>query len=193
MSAFTSSMACAWSGVSSYRKASSISLPRRVGCEGVAGRGETAAVEDDELLGDLAHRRPDTGAGLLPIAAAHAVQRGRLAAGVATHGADLVGGDVELVTGSVLEQQVVALDAADGARHLLVAPDAVLVVHDEVAGLERVVEVGPAAGAARPAVQRRRPVRSASAMTARPAAGDDAALEGATTMPISPGARRGSW
>ena len=115
-----------------------LALPGRVRSEGVAGRGEPAAVENDELLGDLAHRRPDAGAGLLPVGAAHAVQRGRLAAGVAADGADLVGRDVELVTGSVLEQQVVALDAADRARgHLLVAPDAVLVMHDEVAGLER--------------------------------------------------------
>ena len=37
-------------------------LPRRVGREGVAGRGEPLPVEHDELLGDLAHRAAHPGA-----------------------------------------------------------------------------------------------------------------------------------
>ena len=79
----------------------------------------------------------------------------RLSDGVSppVHRAHLVGGDVELVAAPVLEQQVVAFDAPDGALgHPRVAADAVLVVHDEVAGLERVVEVCAATRAPRPAV-----------------------------------------
>ena len=65
---------------------------------------------------------------------------------------DLVGGDVDLAV-LELEPEVVALDAAHGERlHLEVAADAVLVVHDVVARLERVVVVDPAARAARAAV-----------------------------------------
>ena len=68
-------------------------------------------------------------------------------------GVDLVGRDVELVVAPVLEQQVVALDAADGPLdHAAVAGDAVLVVHDVVAGLEVVEEaLAPPACAAGPA------------------------------------------
>ena len=54
---------------------------------------------------------------------------------------DLVGRHVDLAV-LELEPEVVALDAAHGERlHLEVAADAVLVVHDVVAGLERVVVV----------------------------------------------------
>ena len=68
-------------------------------------------------------------------------ERRRLAAGVVPHRVDLVGRHVELVVAAVLEQQVVALDAADGALdHAAVAGHAVLVVHDVVAGLEVVEE-----------------------------------------------------
>ena len=88
------------------------------------------------------------------------------------HRVDLVAGHVELVVALVLEQQVVALDAADGALdHALVAADAVLVVHDVVAGLEVVEEAGALALAGRAGVARRRPVRSASARTATFASG----------------------
>ena len=72
-------------------------------------------------------------------------------------GVDLVGGDVEAVVALVLEQQVVAVDAADGPLdHAAVAGHAVLVVDDEVALLEVVEEAlgvaaagpGPPVGAA---------------------------------------------
>ena len=114
MSAFTSSMAFSWSGVSTYGKASSISC-----CHGVSGAKawpggvHPRLVEHDELLGDLARPRRGPGLGLGEVAAAEAVQRGRLAADVVAHGVDLVGRHVELVAALVLEQQVVALDAAD--------------------------------------------------------------------------------
>jgi hypothetical protein len=70
------------------------------------------------------------------------------------HGVDLVGRDVELVAALVLEQQVVALDAADGPLdHAGVAGHAVLVVHDVVAGLEVLEEPGALAlGGAGPPV-----------------------------------------
>ena len=114
-------------------------------------------VEHDQLLGDLGDRGPHLGLGLLPVAAAQPAQGGVVAAGVVAHGVDLVGRDVELVVAPVLEQQVVALDAADGPLdHAAVAGHAVLVVHDVVAGLEVVEEAlggrlagaGPAVGAA---------------------------------------------
>src|SRR5262249_24969535 len=125
--------------------------PGRGGPEGVTGGGQAAAVEDDELLGNLTHGGPDACARLLPVAPAHAVQRGSVAAGVSADRADLVGRHIELVAAAVLDQQVVAFDTADGAgRHLLVAADPVLIVHDEIAGVERVIEVGAPARTARP-------------------------------------------
>ena len=110
-------------------------LPRRVGSERVTGRRQALPVEHDELLGDLAHRAAHTRSLLLEVGAAHAVERRRLAAGVLAHEPDLVGGHVDLAV-LELEPEVVALDAAHGERlHLEVAADAVLVVHDVVAGL----------------------------------------------------------
>jgi hypothetical protein len=61
---------------------------------------------------------------------------------------DLVRRHVELVVAPVLEQEVVALDAADGPRdHAAVASHAVLEVHDVVAGPE-IVEVALGGGLA---------------------------------------------
>ena len=161
MSAFTSSIALSWSGVSWYGNASSSSRCHGVSSrEGVAGRVQRAS--------GRARRAParsrctvgaDAGLGLLPVASRRACDSvGVVAAGVVADGVDLVGRDVELVVAAVLEQEVVALDAADGARdHPAVAGDAVLVVHDVVAGLEVVEERarrrvrrgrGPAVGAA---------------------------------------------
>ena len=111
-------------------------LPRRVGPEGVARALLAGAVEGDELVGDLARRRAHPCLGLLPVAAAHAMQRRRVAARVVADGIDLVGGHVELVAAAVLQQQVVALGAAEGAlHHAAVAGDAVLVVHEEPLGV----------------------------------------------------------
>ena len=71
-------------------------LPRRVGREGVARRGQPLPVEHDQLLGDLAHRAAHPRPLLLEVGAAHAVERRRLAAGVLAHEPDLVGGHVDL-------------------------------------------------------------------------------------------------
>jgi len=65
------------------------------------------------------------------------VQRRGLASGVVPHGVDLVARDVQAVTTAVLQQQVVAFGAADGALdHAAVARHPVLVVHHEVARFE---------------------------------------------------------
>ena len=119
----------------------------------MAGGADPALVEDDQLLGDLPGGGSDPALGLLPLAAPEAVQGGRLPAGVVADGVDLVGGDVELVAAPVLDQQVVALDPADGPLdHAAVAPDPVLDVDDEVAGLQVGEEAGrvPGPGAGDP-------------------------------------------
>ena len=129
-------------------------LPGAVGGEGVSRRGDAAAVEHDELLGDLPDRGAHPGSGALPFRAPQAVDGRRLAPGVGLDGVDLVGGDVELVAAAVLQEEVVAFRPGDGpGDHAAVAGDAVLVVHDEVARLEVVEEAlrEPGAGA-RPAV-----------------------------------------
>ena len=144
-------------------------LPRRVGPERVAVGVDPLLVEHDELLGDLAHRRPDLALRLGEVAAAEAVQRRRLAADVLAQRVDLVGRHVQLVAALVGDEQVVALDAADRALdHALVLADAVLVVHDVVAGLEVLEEArrSRAVAGGRCGAMRRRPVRSASATIA---------------------------
>ena len=151
MSAFTSTIALSWSGVSRYGKASSSSRCQTVSSGNAwPGRVQPLLVEHDQLLRDVLHLGADPGLGLLPVGAAELRQARRVAAGVVADGVDLVGRDVELVVAPVLEQEVVALDAADGAGdHAAVAGDAVLVVHDVVAGLEVVEERG-GVGAAGP-------------------------------------------
>ena len=111
---------------------------------------------------------------------------GVLAAGVVADGVDLVGRDVELVVAPVLEQQVVALDAADGPlHHAGVAGDAVVVVHDVVAGLEVVEEAGRVALA-----------RAGLAVGAAPAGevglGEHRQLEAGRMQPRSSGATSSS-
>ena len=116
-------------------------LPRRVGRERGAALLQALLVQDHQLLGDLGHRRPHLGLGALPGVAAEAAEAGAVAAGVVADGVDLVGGDVEAIVALVLEQQVVAVDAADGPlHHAAVAGDAVLVVDDVVALLQVVEE-----------------------------------------------------
>src|SRR5690606_32265997 len=131
----------------------------RVGRESRARLLQPLLVEDDELLRDLDDRGPDLGLRTLPAVAAQPAEGGAVAAGVVADGVDLVGGDVELVVALVLEQQVVALGAADRPLdHAAVAGDAVLVVDDVVADLQVVEEPlgvppagpGPAVGAAAP-------------------------------------------
>ena len=124
-----------------------LGLPRRVLRERVALGVDPLLVEHHEFLGDLADRRADAALGLGEVGPAEAVQRRCLAADVLAQRVDLVGRHVELVAALVRDEQVVALDAADGPLdHALVLADAVLVVHDVVAGLE-VLERAGALGA----------------------------------------------
>ena len=105
------------------------------------GRARRLLVEHHQLLRDLGDDRAHLGLGPLPAVAAQSVEARRVAARVVAHGVDLVGRHVELVVALVLEEQVVALDAADGPlHHAAVARHAVLVVHDVVAGLQVVEE-----------------------------------------------------
>ncbi len=129
-------------------------LPGRVGRERRPALLQALLVEDHQLLGDLGHRGPHLGLGALPAVPAQPAEAGAVTTRVVTHGVDLVGRDVELVVALVLEQQVVAVDSADGPLdHAAVAGDAVLVVDDVVALLEVVEEaLGVAATGPRPAV-----------------------------------------
>ena len=77
MSAVTSAMARAWSGVSVNPKASSkLPLPRCVGSEGVTLHQQPLLVQLDQLDGDLVDRGPRLGPGLAPFRAAQAVSEG---------------------------------------------------------------------------------------------------------------------
>ena len=155
MSSLTSSTVVSWSGVSVNGNASSSSRCHgRVGAERVALRGLPGGVELDQLGRDLAHRLAGPALALAPVGAAEPVEAGLLAADVAGHLVERVGGDVEPVrrsaalAGAVLEDEVLADRAGDLALlHLDEPADAVLLVDDVVAGgeLER-VDLALAAG-----------------------------------------------
>ena len=120
-----------------------LGLPRGVGAEGVALGRLPGGVQLDQLAGDL----PDGLAGLVlavgPVGAAEPVERRRLAADVAADLVELVhrheqpvGGLAALGRG-VLDHEVLAGRTLHDALHQLdVATDTVLLVDDEVAGLE---------------------------------------------------------
>ena len=139
MSAFTSTMALSWSGVSWYgKRLLELVLPGRVGRERMAGRGDAPAGRARTSSCAISRTAGAHAAlGALPLAAAQAAEGRRLAAGVVPYGVDLVRRHVELVVAAVLEQQVVALDTTDGALdHPAVASDTVLVMDDVVTGLQ---------------------------------------------------------
>ena len=142
MSALTSSIALSWSGRLRVGEGLlELGLPGRVGREGVAGLGLAPAVELDQLLGDLPHRGAHAGLLAGPLRSAHPVERRRLAPCVGRDGVDLLGRQVEPVAAPVLELEVVALGAADRARHHAgEAGDAVHVVDDVVTRSEVVEE-----------------------------------------------------
>ena len=133
-----------WSGVSRNGKASSSSRCHgRVRPEGVALGGLPGGVQLDQLGGDLADRLAGAALALGPVGAAEPVERGLLAADVAGDLVERVGRHVEPVRraaalgGAVLEHEVLAGRALHLALlHLDEAADAVLLVHDVVAGLE---------------------------------------------------------
>ena len=118
-------------------------LPRRVRPELVAAGRHARGVEPDQLGGDLLDRLLGPALALGPVAAAHLVQRGRLAADVAGDLVELVGRHVEPVARlaalgrRVLDDEVLAGGVLHRALdHLDEPADAVLLVHDDVAGLE---------------------------------------------------------
>ncbi len=118
-------------------------LPRGVVAEGVAGGVDPLLIEHHQFLSDLAHGAAHLALRLGEVAAAQPVQHRRLAAHVLAEGVDLIAGHVQLVAALVLQEQVVALGAADGALdHALVLADAVLVVHHVVAGFEILEQAG---------------------------------------------------
>ena len=145
MSAATSAMAVAWSGVSSYSKASSNSRCQGLSAgEGVAGAGLALGVELQELRGHVAHGLLDPLLDLVPAAAAQPVERGPRALGarVLLHAVEGVDGHLELVAALVDEDHELAREAAEvEGLEALEAADAVVLVDDEVADAQ-VAEVG---------------------------------------------------
>jgi len=120
-----------------------------VGWEGVAGDRLAGGVELEELTGHLDDRPAGPRLDGRPARAAEPVERRHPGAGadVPADLADLLVRDEDAVLALVLEQQVVARDASDGARlDAGEAGDAVVLVDDVVPGAH--VEEGREAGAA---------------------------------------------
>ncbi len=124
-----------------------LALPGRVWGERVSDRGLTRRVQLDQLCRDLAYGPAGAGLALVPVGAAHLVERGRLTADVAGDEVELVHRHVQPVVrlvalaGCVVDDQILAGRAGDGALYELdIAPDTVVLVDDGVAGaqLERV-------------------------------------------------------
>ena len=131
-----------------------LALPRGVRAERVPAGGLPGGVQLDQLGRDLPDRLAGPALALGPVGAAEPVEAGLLAADVAGHLVERVGGDVEPVGRAaalgraVLEDEVLADRSPDLALlHLHEPADAVLLVHDVVAGrqLER-VDLALAAG-----------------------------------------------
>ena len=131
-----------------------LTLPGRVGAEGVPGRRGPGRVEPDQLRGDLADRLARAPLGLGPVRPAQAVQARRLTPGVLGDLVELVGRHVQPVrrltalAGRVLDDQVLPGRAGRGpAGHLHVPADTVLLVHHVVARgqLQRVDATAPPA------------------------------------------------
>ena len=123
-------------------------LPRGVRPERAPGRGLPLGVELDKLGGDLADGLAGLALGVLPVRATHLGQRRSLAADVPAELAERFHGHVQPVPGGasfagrVLDHQVFAPRGAVAAAHLPLdhlheSPDAVLIVHHQVPGLER--------------------------------------------------------
>ena len=101
--------------------------------------GLALRVELDQVAGELANRLARTRLERLPRLAAELRQRGRRGVGadVARDLAELLVRDVEAVLAAEGEQEVVAGDAGDRVRlEPEQAPDAVILVHDVVAGAQ---------------------------------------------------------
>ncbi len=182
MSAFTSSIASRWSGVSVKGKRSSNSrCQSESALERVPAAPAALGVEAEQLARQLLRGAPRARLHRLPARAPELAQRRVLAARahIARDLRQLVGGHEHAVIALVFEIQVVARDIRDGAR--LKAREArhpVVLVHHDVAraqlgeGAQRA-----AARAARAAVTRATLARALGAAAAQqPVLGEDASF-----------------
>ena len=119
-------------------------LPRAVGREGVPGRGLPRRVQLHQLGRDLANSLARLAFRIRPVRSAELGQARHLPAHVPGELIQRIHRDEQPVAGlaalagGVLDDQVLAARAADGALdHLDELADAVLVVHDHVPGLQR--------------------------------------------------------
>ena len=119
-------------------------LPRGINCESMTLGCLARGIQANELTGDLLDRLACTALGFLPICSAETMHGGSLAADVFRHEVELIGRNIESIsrlaalTRGVLEYEVFASRISDSAlHHLDVLADTVLLVHDEVAGLQR--------------------------------------------------------
>ena len=117
-----------------------LALPRGVRAERVPGGRGTGRVQPDQLAGDLADRLARPPLRLRPVRAAESVQGRCLTADIPGDLVKLVGGYIEAVgrlaafARRVLDNHVLAGGAVyRAARHLDIAADPVLLVHDVVA------------------------------------------------------------
>src|SRR3954452_23812460 len=107
--------------------------------EGEAGTALALGVEVDELAGERLGGAASAELLLFPLLATEGgeLRVARVGADVAADLVELGAGDADAVAVAVLELQVVARDAADGLRlEAEEARDAVVLVHDRVAGAQ---------------------------------------------------------
>ena len=128
-----------------------LGLPWRIGAEGVARHAHPDRVQPDQLARHVPDGAADPALGPDPVVRSEPVHPRRLTTDILGHHADLVGGHVQLVARPVLQEEVVALGAGDGApHHPQIAAHPVNLVDGEVAGRElHGRPVGAAAGQAR--------------------------------------------
>ena len=110
-------------------------LPGSVGAEGVARDRLALGVELEQLLGHVAHRLLDARLGLLPRRAAEAIERRARCAGVLLDEIEPLDRDEEFVFAGVAKlHELLRVEADIDALEANEEPDAVIDVHDEVAG-----------------------------------------------------------
>jgi hypothetical protein len=115
-------------------------LPHGVGLERMAGQRAARGVGLEQLLGHVLDGLLRAGLGLLPLGAPERVDRGpRAVAGrIPRDERELVHRHVEQVLGGVRQLEAVGLLARERQPlHAAVDADAVILVHDEVAGFQR--------------------------------------------------------
>ena len=128
-----------------------LALPRRVRLEPMSGDRGSLPMQLDHILSHDCRRLAHPAAGLCPVGTPQPRQPRALPAGVASYRSQLIRRDVQLVACCVLDQQVVT----GGACHIamdepLESPDAVVVVDDEIAGVEIAIGLVGAVAPPRP-------------------------------------------